>query len=94
MSRHLRFAGMLQIRHHRGELPHGGSLVLPNRWPGGAGSDPNARPGETRTSVNPGSTILRFLHGLEVPSWSMVQNSFFQTGDDCIKLYWSHAALL
>lgn len=29
--------------------------------------------------------------GPEVPSWSMVQNSFFQTGDDCIKLYWSHA---
>eukprot|EP00439_Symbiodinium_sp_Y106_P041677 s3822_g5.t1 len=31
--------------------------------------------------------------GPEVPSWSMVQNSFFQTGDDCIKLYWSHVTV-
>ena len=30
----------------------------------------------------------------KVPSWSTVQNSFFQTGDDCIKLYWSNAPLL
>ncbi|CAE7153856.1 unnamed protein product [Symbiodinium pilosum] len=31
--------------------------------------------------------------GPEVPSWSVVQNSFLQTGDDCIKLYWSHVVV-
>ena len=31
-------------------------------------------------------------HCFKVPSWSVVQNSFLQTGDDCIKLYWSHVA--
>ncbi|CAK9022341.1 unnamed protein product [Durusdinium trenchii] len=27
--------------------------------------------------------------GLEVPSFSCLEHSFFQSGDDCIKLYWS-----